>query len=306
MRLISAVSRVRVPSPLSPLQRNNVETRSVLVTGASSGIGRDCALLLASRGFKVFAGVRRTEDAAALKAAAQGDLVPVLMDVTIPSTVQAAARSVEKALPAEATFSLVNNAGMTVAGPLEILPLESLRQQFEVNVIGPVAVTQAFLPLLRARRGRILIMGSVLGRLSLPLVAPYAAAKFALEAITDSLSLELRPWGIKVVLLEPGNIATPIWEKSKKSVLELLDALDSEGRRLYDGTRGDIERLVKAFTRGGIPPQRVAKTVVKALTARRPRTRYRVGMDSRFLCTFAPLSPDRLRYWLVRRVLSLR
>jgi len=200
----------------------------------------------------------------------------------------------------------VNNAGMTVAGPLEVLPIDSLRQQFEVNVIGQVAITQAFLPLLRARQGRIVIMGSVLGRISPPLVAPYAAAKFALEAITDSLALELRKWNIRVVLLEPGNIATPIWEKSKISVLEKLDALEPEQRELYRETRADVERLAGAFARWGIPSERVAKTVARALIARSPRSRYRVGLDSKFLSTFAPLAPDRFRYWLTRRVLSLR
>jgi NAD(P)-dependent dehydrogenase (short-subunit alcohol dehydrogenase family) len=176
----------------------------------------------------------------------------------------------------------------------------------EVNVIGQVAVTQAFLPLLRARKGRIVIMGSVLGRLSLPLMAAYSAAKFALEAVTDSLTLELRKWGIRVVLLEPGNIATPIWEKGMKSVLEKLDALEPEQRELYQDRRPDMENFVALFSRGGLPSIRVAKTVVKALTVRVPRTRYRIGLDSKFLSTFAPIVPDRLRYWITRRVLSLR
>src|SRR5208283_4610504 len=179
----------------------------------------------------------------------------------------------------DASFAIVNNAGMTVAGPLEVLPIEALRQQFEVNVIGQVAVTQAFLPLLRSRKGRIVIMGSVLGRISPPLVAPYSAAKFALEAITDSLALELRKWGIRVVLLEPGNIATPIWEKSKNRVLVMLDALDPERRELYREARADIERIAGAFSRGGIASAYVARAVVRALTAGSPRTRYRVGLD---------------------------
>ncbi|MGO9308377.1 MAG: SDR family oxidoreductase [Spirochaetia bacterium] len=283
-----------------------MQNRSVLVTGASSGIGRECAVLLASRGFQVFAGVRKSEDAAALVSAAGGAVTPVMIDVTVPSSIEAALRSVRAALPEDGSFALVNNAGMTVAGPLEVLPIDSLRQQFEVNVIGQVAVTQAFLPLLRARAGRIVIMGSVLGRISPPLVAPYAAAKFALEAITDSLSLELRPWGIRVTLLEPGNIATPIWEKSVSRVRDALDSLDADRRTLYADSRSDLERLAKRFSRGGIPSERVARTVVKALTARSPRSRYRVGFDSWFLSTFSPVVPDRLRYWITRRVLSLK
>jgi NAD(P)-dependent dehydrogenase (short-subunit alcohol dehydrogenase family) len=283
-----------------------VEKRSALVTGASSGIGKECALLLGSLGFQVFAGVRRAQDGAALVSAGHGRLHPVMIDVTDRSSIQAAVQSVGASIDDNASFALVNNAGITVAGPLELLPIDSLRQQLEVNVIGQVAVTQAFLPLLRARKGRIVIMGSVLGRISPPLVAPYAAAKFALEAITDSLNLELRKWGIRVVLLEPGNIATPIWEKSKNSVLEKLDALEPQKQELYRDTRGDIERLAAAFARGGIPSSRVAKTVAKALTVRAPRTRYRIGLDSKFLSTFAPLTPDRFRYWLTRRILSLK
>lgn len=283
-----------------------MEKRSVLVTGASSGIGKECALLLASLGFQVFAGVRRVQDAEALTSAGHALLLPVMIDVTVHASIQSALQSVRAALSADASFALVNNAGITVAGPLEVLPIDSLRQQFEVNVIGQIAVTQAFLPLLRARKGRIVIMGSVLGRISPPLVAPYAAAKFALEALTDSLSQELRKWGIRVVLLEPGNIATPIWEKSKDRVLEILDALDPGRRELYSESRADIERLARAFTRWGIASARVAKTVAKALTVRNPRTRYRVGLDSKFLSTFSPLVPDRLRYWLTRRVLSLK
>ncbi len=283
-----------------------MENRSVLVTGASSGIGKECAILLASRGFQVFAGVRQPKDAAVLSSASKGMVTPVMLDVTVPASIQAAVQSVRAAIRDGSSFALVNNAGMTVAGPLEVLPIDSLRQQFEVNVIGQVAVTQAFLPLLRARAGRIVIMGSVLGRISPPLVAPYAAAKFALEAITDSLSLELRPWGIRVTLLEPGNIATPIWEKSKSRVLDVLDAADPELKKLYADSRSDIERLVQFFSRGAIPSERVARTVVKALTARSPRTRYRVGFDSWFLSTFSPVVPDRIRYWITRRVLSLR
>jgi NAD(P)-dependent dehydrogenase (short-subunit alcohol dehydrogenase family) len=229
-----------------------------------------------------------------------------MIDVTIPASIEAAVQSIRAVLRADASFAIVNNAGMTVAGPLEVLPIDALRQQFEVNVIGQVAVTQAFLPLLRSRKGRIVIMGSVLGRVSPPLVAPYAAAKFALEAITDSLVLELRKWAIRVVLLEPGNIATPIWEKSKNRVLEMLDALDPARRELYRESRADIQRLVGAFSRGGLASAHVARAVVKALTVRSPRTRYRVGLDSKFLSTFSPLVPDRLRYWITRRVLSLK
>lgn len=282
-----------------------MENRAVLVTGASSGIGKESALLLARHGFRVFAGVRKPKDGQALVEEAAGSLTPVLIDVTDPVSIRSAAQSIRGSLSDNESFSLVNNAGMTVAGPLEIVPLDSLRLQFEVNVIGQVAVTQAFLPLLRAHRGRIVIMGSVLGRISPPLVGPYAAAKFALEAITDSLSIELRGSGVRVVLLEPGNIATPIWEKSRDEVLTRLDSLQPVQRAAHAAMRADIVRIAGGFARGGIASSRVARTVLHALTVRTPRTRYRVGIDSKILSTFSPLVPDRFRHWLTRVVLSL-
>lgn len=286
-------------------KRYHVENRAVLVTGASSGIGKESALLLARHGFRVFAGVRKPKDGQALVEEAAGSLTPVLIDVTDAVSIRSAAQSIRGSLADNESFSLVNNAGMTVAGPLEIVPLDSLRLQFEVNVIGQVAVTQAFLPLLRAHRGRIVIMGSVLGRISPPLVGPYAAAKFALEAITDSLSIELRGSGVRVVLLEPGNIATPIWEKSRDEVLTRLDSLQPVQRAAHAAMRADIVRIAGGFARGGIASSRVARTVLHALTVRTPRTRYRVGIDSKILSTFSPLVPDRFRHWLTRVVLSL-
>jgi NAD(P)-dependent dehydrogenase (short-subunit alcohol dehydrogenase family) len=284
-----------------------VRNRSVLVTGASSGIGKECAILLASHGFQVFAGVRKPEDALVLSSAVPGRMVPVMIDVTVPSSIEAAVNFVRAALPTDASFGLVNNAGITIAGPLEVIPIDSVRQQFEVNVIGQVAVTQAFLPLLRAAcGGRIVILGSVLGKISPPLVAPYAAAKFALEAIADSLAVELRPWDIRVSLLEPGNIATPIWQTSKRRVLAVLDSLDAERQQLYASSRSTIERLANAYSKRGIPAERVARAVMKALTVPRPHARYRVGLDSKILGAFSPIVPYGIRYWITRRVLSLR
>jgi NAD(P)-dependent dehydrogenase (short-subunit alcohol dehydrogenase family) len=294
MRLISAVSRVRVPSPLT------VDRKCVLVTGASSGIGRECATLLAARGFKVFAGVRRQEDAVALASAAPADIRPLMLDVTDPVSIEAAAAMIRASLDPSDWFSLVNNAGITVAGPLELLEMGALRRQLEVNVLGPVAVTQALLPTLREHRGRIILMGSLFGRIALPFVAPYAAAKFALEAIADSLSLELQPWGISVSLLEPGNIATPIWQRTKERAMASVGALPADKLGLYREALHSFEKLTDWYAKSGIPASRVARIVARALTARRPRIRYRVGMDARFYGTFGPLLPDRFRHWVLR------
>jgi NAD(P)-dependent dehydrogenase (short-subunit alcohol dehydrogenase family) len=283
-----------------------VDRKSVLVTGASSGIGRECALLLAARGFRVFAGVRRQEDAAALSIDAPTNVHPLILEVTDPASIKTAADAICASLDPSDAFSLVNNAGITVAGPLELLEMSALRRQLEVNVVAPVAVTQAFLPTLREHRGRIILMGSLFGRIALPFVAPYAAAKFALEAIADSLALELQPWGIPVSLLEPGNIATPIWRRTKERALASVGTLPAEKLGLYRDALQSFEELTDWYARTGIPASRVARVVVRALTARQPRLRYRVGMDARFYGTFGPLLPDRLRQWILRLVVLRR
>jgi NAD(P)-dependent dehydrogenase (short-subunit alcohol dehydrogenase family) len=282
-----------------------MEQRSVLVTGASTGIGKETALLLARKGFRVFAGVRRAADGKALVRESAGLLVPLVVDVTVSSSIRAAAQQVARALRGNESFALVNNAGIAVAAPLELLSIEDLRRQFEVNVFGHVAVTQAFLPLLRVRRGRIVFMGSLFGRIAVPLVAPYSAAKFALEAVADAFAVELHPWKIRVSIVEPGNISTPIWEKFKSR------GTDTGGRgralqELYGDVQGSMMRLAEFFSRSGLTPLRVAEVVHRALTARRPRDRYLVGWDAQLLGRIAPPSPARLRYWVIRRIIAPR
>ncbi len=283
-----------------------MNSKAVLVTGSSTGIGRECVLLLASRGYRVFAGVRKRQDADALSATNLRSLTPVLIDVTDPASISSAVQAVSAALEPDASFSLVNNAGIVVAGPLELLAVDSLRRQLEVNVIGQVAVTQAFLPLLRARKGRIVFMGSLFGRIAPPYVAPYAAAKFAMEAIADGLAVELWEWGIPVTILEPGNIATPIWEKSRNHVLDVYGGRSDDGTGLYKTAQDAILRMIGFFGSSGLTPAKVAQVVEKVLRVRRPRSRYLVGWDAKLLGRIAPASPARVRYWVMRRILGRR
>ncbi len=179
--------------------------KTVLITGASTGIGEACALWLQDRGYRVFAGVRKSTDAEALQQKSKGHLTPVLLDVADEASIREAVQFVLTQEPK--LEGLVNNAGIAVAGPLEFVPLQELRRVLEVNVVGQVAVTQAFLPLLREARGRVVLMSSISGRVAAPLMGPYAASKFALEAIGDALRRELAPWGIEVSIIEPGNLA---------------------------------------------------------------------------------------------------
>jgi NAD(P)-dependent dehydrogenase (short-subunit alcohol dehydrogenase family) len=283
---------------------------AVLVTGASKGIGEACVLLLAQRGYHVFAGVRREQDGAALQRAGGATITPLMLDVTDAEQVATAAAQVASATGGRLQ-ALVNNAGVAVAGPLEFLPVGDLRRQLEINVVGQLAVTQAFLPLLRATReatadrraGRIIFMSSVSGRSSLPFIGAYGASKFALEAAADALRIELLPFGLRVVLVEPGVIATPIWETSAGRAREAIARMPPEARQYYGR---DMDAVLDRTSRNmrGLPAGRVADAVLRAMEARRPRSRYIVGSDARARIALESLLPSRLRDWLILQAMK--
>jgi NAD(P)-dependent dehydrogenase (short-subunit alcohol dehydrogenase family) len=261
---------------------------TVLVTGASTGIGEATALHLKELGFDAVGAVRKDEDAERL--ASQG-LRTVKLDVTDSESI-AAARS-ELGDPPLA--GLVNNAGIAVASPLEFLPLDQLRWQLEVNVIGQLAVTQRFLPALRAGRGRIVNVSSIGGRIALPLVGAYNASKFALEAVSDSLRRELLQHGVDVILIEPGGVKTPIWGKSTETAEEFQKDMPPEAEQLYGTMIANLrEQTVKIAQETGIEAREVAEVIGRALTARRPRTRYLVGRDAKIRGPVAKVMPDRM------------
>ena len=282
----------------------DVPPRAFVITGASTGIGRAAALRLAREGFQVFAGVRRAEDGESLAAEAGGALTPVHIDVTDADSIEAAARTVAGAVGERGLAGLVNNAGIANAAPLELLPLDLLRQQLEVNLVGQVAVTQAFLPLLRRGRGRVVNMGSIGGRIALPVVGAYAISKFGMEAFNDSLRREVHQFGIEVAIVEPGAIATPIWEKSTDSAYEKLEEIPPEQRELYGDTIEAVAKATAATAGAATPPEKVADRVVHALTARRPRTRYPVGREVRLRLALSRLLPARAFDALIRRAMG--
>ncbi len=269
--------------------------RAVVVTGASTGIGEACALHLDRLGFRVFAGVRSDGAAEALKGKASERLAPVNLDVTDGTLIASAARRVEAAVGKKGLQGLVNNAGIALAGPLEFLPVDALRQQLEVNVIGQIAVTQAFLPLLRAGTGRIVNIGSISGRLATPFLGPYTASKFALEALTDALRGELQPWGIHVSIVEPSGIATPIWQKSLAAADQLLARLPPQVNELYGPAITRMRKIAARSGETGMPADVVARAVAHALTVKNPKTRYAVGRGARLTILIAKFVPDRLR-----------
>jgi NAD(P)-dependent dehydrogenase (short-subunit alcohol dehydrogenase family) len=266
--------------------------RSVLVTGASTGIGRATALRLEADGWRVFAGIRKREDAEALAAAGSDRLLPLILDVTEPQQIAAAAQRIGE--EAGGLHGLVNNAGIAVPGPLETLPIEDFRRQVEVNLTAQVAVTQAMLPLIRHARGRIVFISSIGGRIAFPLNGAYHAAKFGIEAVGDVFRQELAPWGISVSIVEPGSIDTPIWERGEREA-DAIEARAPEAQeQLYGQAIEGFRRVIKQTADRGAPPQKAADAIAHALTAEHPRTRYLVGVDAKVQARVAPVVPTRL------------
>ena len=278
---------------------------AVLITGASTGIGKACALLLDQSGYKVFAGVREVQAGKELQAETSERLTPMILDITQAGQIASAVEAVKEASSTNTGLAgLVNNAGIAVAGPTEFLPIDALRRQLEVNVIGQIAVTQAFLPLIRKSHGRIVNISSAIDRFALPFLGAYCASKFAMQVLTDSLRRELLPWNIHVSIVEPGVIETPIWEKSYALADTMEAELPPQAKELYaelfSTGRGFIEKL----RRRSIPPETVAKAVIRCLEARRPKSRYLVGVGARLPRLIATFVPDRLADWGVRKVLG--
>lgn len=281
------------------------EPRPILITGASTGIGYACARRFDALGLRVFAGVRSEADAERLQGEGSPRLVPVLMDVIDAGQIRRAAESISETIGPAGLAGLVNNAGIVVPGPLELLTSDDFRRQLEVNVVGTHAVTRAFLPLVRQARGRIVLVGSFTGRVSPPFMGAYAATKFALEAMADAWRVELRRDAVGVSIVEPDSVATPIWDKMLAGIERLLEASTPEARRAYEADFNAIRRATWTMQRQGMPVERVVAAIEHALTARRPRTRYPVGFRTRLaFWAFARIG-DRARDWFVRRSMGL-
>jgi NAD(P)-dependent dehydrogenase (short-subunit alcohol dehydrogenase family) len=281
------------------------ESGAVVVTGASTGIGRATALLLDQKGYRVFAGVRKDEDAKSLKAEGSERLKPIKLDVTKDRSIAAAKRNVTKAVGKEGLVGVVNNAGVGGGGPMEFIPIEDFRHTIEVNVVGQVAVTQAFLPLIRKGRGTVVFIASIGGRVASPFMSDYSASKFGVEALGDTLRREVSRWGIDVVVVEPGSIATEIWRKGSDALEQQTGAMPADARRLYGG---QMEAFGKAFleeTGGrGIPPKKVANVIHKAIRSNKPKARYLVGVDAKVAARLHATVPTRTFDRLLNRQLK--
>jgi len=253
----------------------------------------------------VFAGIRTLADGEALRAKGGAAIIPLQLDVTDGESIKRAIESVRHRVGETGLSGLVNNAGIAIGSPLELIPLAQLRRQLEVNVVGQIAVTQAVLPLVRRARGRIVNMGSIAGRSTIPMMGPYSASKHALEALTDALRLELYPWGIEVSIVEPGAIATPIWDKSLKTSLDVEAEIQTDGKHLYEDAAKAVREAFGQAAARAIPAEAVVQAVLHALTARRPRTRYLVGRDAKLRALMIRWLPDRIQDWILKKVLNL-
>jgi NAD(P)-dependent dehydrogenase (short-subunit alcohol dehydrogenase family) len=270
--------------------------KHVLITGTSTGIGRECALYLARKGFVVLAAARRESDAPVVETVGYQQICPLRLDVTDGDSIAAAAQRVREVVGSAGLCGLVNNAGIGVLGPIEFVPIDGWRKQFEVNVFGQVMVTQAMLPLLRdhvARFGhgsaRIINITSIGGRLAQPILGPYTASKFALEAISDSLRFELRRQGIRICVIQPGAVQSEIWRKGEEQTMNFPS--DGPARKLYAQVITGVQTIAKQASKTAVPADRVAEVVEKCLTKRRPRTRYLIGKDAKSAAFFQSILP---------------
>ena len=275
---------------------------SVLVTGASTGIGEACAVHLDQLGHRVFAGVRKDDDAERLSERGSSRLMPVKIDVTNPDQIEATARLIEERTGNSGLDGLVNNAGIALGGPIEFLPLDEWRNQFEVNVFGQIAVTQRMIPVLRPAKGRIVFVSSIAGRVATSLLGPYAASKFALEAVGESLREELLPWDMKVAMVQPGAIVTPIWEKGRETSDRLLDSFGPEAVEMYRSEIEGLQASLQSNEADGIEPHVVAEVVAHALFHPRPKYRYLVGPDARMAGMLDKVLPEKAFSVVARRL----
>jgi NAD(P)-dependent dehydrogenase (short-subunit alcohol dehydrogenase family) len=278
---------------------------AVVVTGASTGIGRATALYLDRWGYRVFAGVRKQADAESLADEGSDRLTPITIDVTEQRSIASAREEVEGAVGKDGLVSLVNNAGVGGGGPIETTPLEDFRDVLEVNLIGQIAVTQAFLPLIRRAKGTVVFIASIGGRVASPFLSPYNTSKFGIEALGESLRHELKPWDIDVVIVEPGSIDTEIWGKGRDAIRDRVSKMPAAARRLYGKQLSRFGEGIQETASRGISPDKVAEVVHRAISSDNPRHRYLVGTDAKIGARLKGVLPDRIFARLAARQMKM-
>ena len=278
---------------------------AVVVTGASTGIGRATALLLDKQGYRVFAGVRKEADAKSLAEEGSDKVTPITIDVTKQRSIAAAKQRVQRAVGKDGIVGLVNNAGVGDGGPIETMDLDVFRKVLEVNLVGQIAVTQAFLPLIRKAPGTVVFIASIGGRIATPFMSPYNTSKFAVEALGESLRAELAPWGIDVSVVEPGSIDTPIWSKGAETIEEQFAKMPPNTKRLYGKQLKRMDEVLTETADRGIPPEKVAKVIHAAISSENPKHRYLVGRDAKIAARLKGTLPDRTFKKLIDRQMKM-
>lgn len=278
---------------------------SVLVTGTSTGIGRASALYLDRLGFRVFAGVRKAEDEEALGTEATERLTPICMDVTDAAAIARARELVSQSVGEAGLAGLVNNAGVAFHSPVELIPLDDLRALYDVNVFGMLAVTQAFLPLVRQARGRIVNISSTAEIVVAPFHSPYSSSKLAVSGFSRSLRMEMRPFGVQVAVILPGTVDTPIWHKSAEWDQQTVSNEPPSLEQQYGATFGKFRQYMANQGRSGIPPAEVARAVAHALTAKHAKHYYLVGRDAQLFNLLRAVVPERFHDWIILRSIGI-
>jgi len=285
------------------LAKNHRPNGAVVISGTSSGIGHATALLLDQSGYRVFAGVRREDDAQRLQAKASERLRTLILDITCQDQIDGAVVAVKEALgPEEGLAGLVNNAGICEPGPIELIGMDRFRRQIEVNLIGHVAMIQAMLPLVRQGRGRIINVSSATGRFALPILGAYVASKWALEGMSDALRRELRWLGIPVSIIEPGTVEAPLWDKTPDSIDMFPDEQIAGKNELYDELAAAVRDLMQRGRSVATEPEVLARVIKKAIEARRPKARYCCGPGARMAVLGSRL-PEFLTDWVTEKIL---
>lgn len=284
---------------------NNQQHGAILITGTSTGIGRATALHLDQLGYGVFATVRKERDADVLRSQASERLTPLLLDVTDEASITQAKEAVSQVVGEAGLVGLVNNAGFGFTSPLEFVPLQELRRLFEVNFFGLLAVTQAFLPLLRQAHGRIVNISSAASSVVAPFHGPYSTSKLALNGLSDALRLELRPLGVQVSIIIYGSVNTPIWDSAGDLSDRVIQDYPSQAWDLYEANYRTLRDVFRRMGEAGIPPEKATQVIVHALTAKRPKTRYYVGRDAHLYNIYDKVLYGRLRDWVIMRSLGL-
>ena len=285
----------------------NIEpnNRAVLVTGTSTGIGKAAALLLDQLGFRVFASVRRLQDGDELCKHASKKLTPILLDVNSERSIMLARNKIIRAVGEQGLWGLVNNAGISFRAPLEFVPLDEFRRLYDSNLFGLLAVTQAFLPLIRQARGRIVNVGSIAALMVTPFHGIYSSAKLAVHGLTNALRLELKPFGVQVSLMIYGGVQTAIWDSSVKVTTDISNRLPPEFNDLYAERQRKALEFFSTRGRKGLLPEEAAQPILHALTAKHPKRTYFAGSDAKFYNLLDKVLYGRLRDWVVLRTLDL-